>query len=287
MSIKTISLARRIGAFTAAALLGIPGFAAAGPGHGFGGAHFGGFGGAHMAAPHFAAAPRFDAPHISGQVAGGTHLAVASGWGGHASGWSAHGNWTGQPHWAPGRAGYGPHWVPGRSWYGPRWGYHPYWHGGWWHGYYWPPAYYGWAFPWFLPVLPVGCVTFWWSGIPYYYVDSVYYVWDSDANGYVVTNPPPVDDSAASTDSGMAAYDGSTSAQASAPASAPDDVYMYPKKGQSAEQQSTDRYECHKWAQDQTGFDPTQPNGGSASASAQDYRRAMIACLDARGYSAQ
>ena len=30
-------------------------------------------------------------------------------------------------------------------------------------------------------------------------------------------------------------------------------------KGQSEEQQATDRYQCHQWAADQTGFDPTQP----------------------------
>jgi len=48
------------------------------------------------------------------------------------------------------------------------------------------------------------------------------------------------------------------------------------------------RYECHRWAVSQTGFDPTQP---SDIASAQDvpqrddYQRATKACLDGRGYS--
>ncbi len=36
------------------------------------------------------------------------------------------------------------------------------------------------------------------------------------------------------------------------------DLYIYPNKGQSAEQQSRDRYECHGWAVQQTGVDPTQ-----------------------------
>ncbi len=35
--------------------------------------------------------------------------------------------------------------------------------------------------------------------------------------------------------------------------------FLYPKKGQSAEQQSTDKYECHQWAVEQTGFDPMNP----------------------------
>ena len=32
--------------------------------------------------------------------------------------------------------------------------------------------------------------------------------------------------------------------------------FLYPKKGQSQEQQDKDKYECHTWAVAQTGFDP-------------------------------
>jgi hypothetical protein len=35
-------------------------------------------------------------------------------------------------------------------------------------------------------------------------------------------------------------------------------LYVYPNKGQSSEQQSRDRYECHLWAVQQSGYDPTQ-----------------------------
>jgi hypothetical protein len=35
-------------------------------------------------------------------------------------------------------------------------------------------------------------------------------------------------------------------------------MYIYPEKGQSAEQQNKDKYECSQWATGQTGFDPTQ-----------------------------
>lgn len=42
---------------------------------------------------------------------------------------------------------------------------------------------------------------------------------------------------------------------ASAPAAA-QQLYIYPTKGQSPEQQNRDRYECHTWAVQQTGFDP-------------------------------
>jgi hypothetical protein len=34
--------------------------------------------------------------------------------------------------------------------------------------------------------------------------------------------------------------------------------FVYPQKGQSAEQQKKDEYDCHSWAVKQTAFDPTQ-----------------------------
>jgi len=34
------------------------------------------------------------------------------------------------------------------------------------------------------------------------------------------------------------------------------DLYIYPAKGQSAEQQDKDKYECYAWAKNDTGFDP-------------------------------
>jgi len=36
------------------------------------------------------------------------------------------------------------------------------------------------------------------------------------------------------------------------------DPIIYPNKGQSAEQQEKDKYECYNWAKGQTGFDPMQ-----------------------------
>jgi hypothetical protein len=35
-----------------------------------------------------------------------------------------------------------------------------------------------------------------------------------------------------------------------------DDLFIYPAKGQSAEQQDKDKWECRSWATKQTGFDP-------------------------------
>ena len=47
------------------------------------------------------------------------------------------------------------------------------------------------------------------------------------------------------------------------------DLFVYPTKGQSQAQQDKDRYECHTWAVQQTGVDPskqsTMTSGGSES----------------------
>ena len=42
--------------------------------------------------------------------------------------------------------------------------------------------------------------------------------------------------------------------------------YVYPAKGQSADKQKKDEYECHQWAVNQTGFDPTKAPPPAAAA---------------------
>ncbi len=104
----------------------------------------------------------------------------------------------------------------------------------------------------------------------YYYANETYYAWRDAENGYEVVEPP--NDQGASTQ---------------APPS--DDLFIYPKNSQPADQQANDQYECHKWASAQTGFDPTQSAGGvppeQAGGKRADYQRAMRACLEGRGYS--
>jgi hypothetical protein len=110
------------------------------------------------------------------------------------------------------------------------------------------------------------------DGVPYYYADDNYYQWDGDVGQYeTVTAPPDVQRQAGSQ---------------------PPNLIAYPKNGQSAAQQATDKAECHGWAVAQSGFDPTQQAGGQGSASVPtnkrfDYMRAQTACLDGRGYSVQ
>ena len=37
------------------------------------------------------------------------------------------------------------------------------------------------------------------------------------------------------------------------------EVFIYPNKGQSAEQQEKDKYDCYGWAKNNSGFDPMAP----------------------------
>jgi hypothetical protein len=122
----------------------------------------------------------------------------------------------------------------------------------------------------YVSVLPPFYTTLWFGGVPYYYADDVYYLWRPQSHGYEVVDPPGEEDRAP-------------------PATGGDDLFIYPKNGQSADQQAADRYECHSWARNQTGFDPTADRGGvpagETGARRADYLRAMTACLEARGYS--
>jgi len=38
--------------------------------------------------------------------------------------------------------------------------------------------------------------------------------------------------------------------------------FVYPAKGQTAETQARDEYECFQWAREQTGYDPARPVAG-------------------------
>ena len=123
-------------------------------------------------------------------------------------------------------------------------------------------------------VLPPYYSTVWIGGNPYYYADNVYYTWQPDQNGYAVVDPP------ANADQPTAAPDSPPDPQS--------DLIIYPKNGQTKDQQAADQYECYGWAKGQTGFDPTQPAGGVQSGDVDharnNYNRAMSACLQGRGY---
>lgn len=123
-----------------------------------------------------------------------------------------------------------------------------------------------------IPVLPNFYTTVLIGGTTYYYADGVYYRWYPDRSGYIVVEEPQGVDT-------------------SREEVIPEELFVYPRAGQSDAQMAKDRYECHRWAVEQTGFDPTKPLGGvPADQNAQkrsDYNRATKSCLEARNYSVQ
>jgi hypothetical protein len=187
-----------------------------------------------------------------------------NGHGGHHHGHYSYGN---RYHHTVGHYRGGPYYYGRPYYYGA-----PYYHGAGWYRPYAagvvvsvPPIGFG------ISVLPPYYTIAWYGGVPYYHADNAYYRWYPERREYVVTRPPQ-----------------ETRETESAPASG-EEIFVYPKNGQSESQQSDDRYECHAWAVQQSGFDPTRQNGGVADSEIEsrraDYRRAEGACLEGRGYT--
>ncbi len=147
-----------------------------------------------------------------------------------------------------------------------------------------------------------------WSGVNYRFYDGIWYT--PGARGYVVVRPPigiVVHDLPAFrtvlTIGGLAylyansvyyreraegGYEVVPQPMATPDSAPPDRMFVYPRQGQTAQQQGSDEYDCHQWAVSQSSFDPTaaavgQP--GSSPARRIDYQRAQSACLEGRGYT--
>lgn len=116
--------------------------------------------------------------------------------------------------------------------------------------------------------LPAGYVSFGIGSRRYFHFNSTYYLWDQKNRDYVVVEKP--------TGTDKALTKGTEVASAA-------ELFVYPRNGQSEELRDQDRYECHRWARGQTGFDPS--DNTSQQSMAPDYRRAISACLEGRGYT--
>jgi hypothetical protein len=103
----------------------------------------------------------------------------------------------------------------------------------------------------------------------YFFVNSTYYLWEPRTREYVVVEEP----------------EGAPDAMTAGSQTDRGPLFAYPNDGQSEESARRDRYECHLWAAEQSGYDPTY--SGQLVELADDYRRAMTACLVGRGYSVQ
>jgi len=116
--------------------------------------------------------------------------------------------------------------------------------------------------------LPLGYVSFAIGTNSYFYVNSTYYLWNRATRDYVVVEEPE---------------NAPTYLEAAqAPTDSPS-LFVYPNQGQDQALTQRDRYDCHLWAADQSGYDPTYSNQDAALRN--DYRRAMTACLEGRGYT--
>jgi hypothetical protein len=121
-----------------------------------------------------------------------------------------------------------------------------------------------------IPVPPPGYKIIYIDSHPYYLSGGVYYIWDNVQRGYRVVQPPEV------------VYE--TKAELPETLESSLNIFVYPREGQTKNEQANDRYECHLWAVGETDFDPTREQS-SSEIERDDYRRAITACLEARDYT--
>jgi hypothetical protein len=83
---------------------------------------------------------------------------------------------------------------------------------------------------------------------------------------------------------------GAAPAMAAAASSPPRGTFVvFPKNGQTPEEQARDHYACYQFAVSQTGYDPSRPPAGippaQSYAQQSTFQRAQAACYEGRGYS--
>ncbi len=145
-----------------------------------------------------------------------------------------------------------------------------------------------WSIGLWVPLLPIGYATYWWGGAPYYVYDDTYFV--SEGRGYrVVKKPnheatmsPVVEPGPAPVVGAPPKTDGSPVPTFEQPART-GQLFAYPRNGQSETTATFDRIECESWGTKQTGFNPTVLPVDEAKKA--DYTRAVVACLEGRGYA--
>ncbi len=135
-----------------------------------------------------------------------------------------------------------------------------------------------------VPLLPIGFGTYWYNDSPYYAYRDNYYV--ADGRGFLVVEQPRQDPVFSA--SGPAPVVAAPPSQSSPtpsyePSAKTGQLYAYPQKGQTDSAATFDRIECETWGGKQTGYFPGQSADNAAKKS--DYQRAVVACLEGRGYS--
>lgn len=185
-------------------------------------------------------------------------------------------HWPGRPGghgngWGPGpqyRPGYIVDRFPDRHWQVPYRGQNYFFSGGYWYR---PqgPRYVVVQPPYGIRVgyLPDYAREVWVGGSLLFLAAGAYYAYQPASQDYIVVQPP-------------------TAIAQPMPQSQGNgyDVVAYPANGQSAAQIDQDRYDCYRWAVDQSGFDPAKVTYAPSPAVVQTYRQAQGNCLGSRGY---
>ncbi len=109
--------------------------------------------------------------------------------------------------------------------------------------------------------LPDYAQEIWIGGALLFLAAGAYYMYEASTQQYVVVDPPQPQ-----------------------PVSYGYDVIAYPANGQTPEQINQDRYDCYRWAVEQSGFDPAAVTYQPAPGVVQTYRQAQGNCLSSRGY---
>ena len=110
--------------------------------------------------------------------------------------------------------------------------------------------------------LPEFAREVWFGSTLMFLAAGAYYAYQPATQDYIVVQPPT----------------------AQQPVSNGYDVVAYPMNGQSPAQIDQDRYDCYRWAVDQSGFDPARLTYAPDPALVQAYRQAQGNCLSSRGY---
>lgn len=180
-------------------------------------------------------------------------------WAGRPSG---HGNgWGPGPQYRPGNV---VDRFPGQHWQVPYRGQNYYFSGGYWYR---PqgPRYIVVQPPYGLRVgfLPDYAREVWFGSTLMFLAAGAYYAYQPATRNYVVVEPPVANQQPVSNNYEMVAY---------------------PMNGQSPAQIGQDRYDCYRWAVEQSGFDPAKATYAPAAQVVQAYRQAQGSCLSSRGY---
>jgi hypothetical protein len=105
----------------------------------------------------------------------------------------------------------------------------------------------------------------WIGGALLFLAAGSYYQWLDNSQEYVVVSPPQ-------------------EVQVQQQPASPYDVASYPVYGQSPEQVQQDRYDCYRWAVEQTRFDPAAATYAPDASVVASFRNATASCLSGRGY---